>query len=165
MDKREPDYYWFLGRAVRKARREAGLTQAELGLSLGLEKQRISFLERNGRGLHGPLLKRMAEILKTTELVLHETAFEWQRRELFKAEDSETSEYERRVYKLSEHLGKIREDRELLEDLESILEFALTHPEAFAPSKAFKRSRRLACLPGPPQERGRRPRSRKASGR
>jgi transcriptional regulator with XRE-family HTH domain len=54
-----------LGDAIRKVRKEAGLSQTKLGKLAGLNKETISKVER-GKGLHHSTLEDIAQALSTT---------------------------------------------------------------------------------------------------
>ena len=52
-----------LGTRIRERRRGIGVTQAELARRIGISASYMNLIERNKRGIAGPLLRRAAEAL------------------------------------------------------------------------------------------------------
>ncbi|MCP5152622.1 MAG: DUF2083 domain-containing protein [Ectothiorhodospiraceae bacterium] len=52
-----------LGARIRERRRSIGITQAELARRIGISASYLNLIERNKRGIAGPLLRRTAEAL------------------------------------------------------------------------------------------------------
>ena len=52
-----------LGARIREHRRSIGITQAELARRIGVPSSYLNLIERNKRGIAGPLLRRTAEAL------------------------------------------------------------------------------------------------------
>jgi predicted transcriptional regulator/DNA-binding XRE family transcriptional regulator len=52
-----------LGARIREHRRSIGITQAELARRIGISASYLNLIERNKRGIAGPLLRRTAEAL------------------------------------------------------------------------------------------------------
>ena len=52
-----------LGTRIRERRRSIGITQVELARRIGISASYLNLIERNKRGIAGPLLRRAAEAL------------------------------------------------------------------------------------------------------
>ena len=52
-----------LGTRIRERRRSIGITQVELARRIGISASYLNLIERNKRGIAGPLLRRTAEEL------------------------------------------------------------------------------------------------------
>jgi transcriptional regulator with XRE-family HTH domain len=52
-----------LGTRIRERRRAMGVTQAELSRRIGISASYLNLIERNKRGIAGPLLRRTAAAL------------------------------------------------------------------------------------------------------